>query len=96
MTIYVLAQFTIHNRDQYERYQEAFLPQFAQFKGTTLAADENVIVREGEWNNTKAVLLAFPDMAAAEEWAQSDSYQEIAKDRKASTEGSVIMLHGLQ
>jgi len=96
MTVYVLAQFKIHNRDQYDKYAAAFLPHFAEHKGTALVSDENVSVKEGTWDNTKAVLLSFPDEAAFEDWALSDEYQEIAKDRQAATEGSVVLLHGLQ
>jgi uncharacterized protein (DUF1330 family) len=96
MTVYVLAQFKIHDRDQYEKYAAAFLPHFAQHKGTALVSDENVSVKEGTWDNTKAVLLSFPDEAAFEDWALSDEYQEIAKDRMAATDGSVVLLHSLQ
>ncbi len=96
MTVYALAQFTIHNREQYEKYASAFLPHFAQHKGTALVSDEQVSVKEGTWDNTNAVLLSFPDEAAFDDWALSDEYQEIARDRTAATEGSVILLHGLQ
>ncbi|WP_420561353.1 DUF1330 domain-containing protein [Tepidicaulis sp.] len=94
MTIYVLAQFKIHDRARYERYMAAFPDVFAQFGGTLLAAEEKPPVEEGKWEGDKAVLLAFPGRVAYERWRYSEAYREISKDREAATEGSVIVLGG--
>jgi uncharacterized protein (DUF1330 family) len=95
MTAYVLAQMSIHDRVQYDRYAAQFFPTLQPFAGRLLAADEAPEVLEGAWPMQKAVLIAFPDAAAARGWMQSDAYQAISKDREAATRGTVLLLSGL-
>jgi uncharacterized protein (DUF1330 family) len=92
MSVYVIAQISITDRDVYSRYQTRFTDVFRQFKGRLLAADENAEVFEGEWMRDKVILMSFPDKEAFEEWAFSPAYQEIAKDRKAGSEGVVLLV----
>lgn len=94
MSVYVIAQISITDRDRYNRYQSRFMDVFRQFKGELLAADETAEVFEGEWRRDKVILMRFPDKRAFEDWAFSDEYQEIAKDRKAGSEGVVLLVKG--
>ena len=96
MTVYALAQISIHDRARYDRYVARFIDVFQQFDGRLLAADESPLVVEGEWPHQKVILMAFPDRAAFELWARSPAYQEIAKDRIASTTGTVLLVAGLR
>ena len=95
MTVYVLAQMTIQDRERYDGYAAQFMRTLAPFKGTVLSADEAPAVVEGEWPLDKAVLLSFPDHDEFTRWAESPEYVEIAKDRKAATTGSVVVFQGL-
>lgn len=95
MTVYALAQFTISDRDRYERYQSRFAAVFAGSGGRLLAADDSPEVIEGAWQGDKVVLLAFEDRAEFEKWARSDEYERIAQDRRAATTGSVLVLRGV-
>src|SRR5262245_48450563 len=94
MPVYALAQISIHDRARYDRYVSRFMQVFQNFKGRLLAADESPVVVEGEWPHQKVILMAFPDRAEFERWAYSSEYQEIAKDRVASTTGSVVLVNG--
>jgi uncharacterized protein (DUF1330 family) len=94
MSVYVIAQISITDRERYNRYQARFLDVFRQFKGRLLAADEAAEVVEGEWSHEKVILMQFPDKAAFEEWAFSSAYREIAKDRRAGSEGVVLLVEG--
>jgi len=96
MTVYALAQISIHDRARYDRYVSRFMEVFQNFKGRLLAADESPVVVEGEWPHQKLILMAFPDRAEFERWAHSPEYQEIAKDRVASTTGSVVLVRGFE
>ncbi|MBQ1070126.1 DUF1330 domain-containing protein, partial [Micromonospora sp. D75] len=49
MTVYALAQLTIHDRARYDRYAAAFPPVLARYGGRLLAADTSPRVVEGEW-----------------------------------------------
>ncbi len=87
-----MAQISITDRAVYNRYQVRFLDVFKKFKGQLLAADENPQVVEGDWEREKVILMKFPDQESFEDWAFSDEYQEIAKDRKAGSEGVVLLV----
>jgi uncharacterized protein (DUF1330 family) len=95
MTVYAIAQLTITDRAAYNRYQAKFMPVMKQFQGRVLAADENPLVVEGEWDREKVVLLSFPDEKAFREWVKSPEYLEIAKDRKAGSSAVVLLVKGI-
>ncbi len=96
MAVYAIAQLIITDRTAYNRYQSRFMEVMSHYKGRVLAADENPKVIEGHWDREKVVLLSFPDEAAFQEWAGSDAYQEIAKDRKAGSNAIVLLVKGIK
>jgi uncharacterized protein (DUF1330 family) len=95
VTVYAIAQISIHDRATYYRYATRFMPVLAHFGGTLLAADERPEVIEGEWSHDKVILLRFPDREKFDAWAKSPQYEEISRDRLAATRGEVILIHGL-
>lgn len=95
MTVYVLAQISIHDRARYDRYAARFMPVLQQYQGRLLAADEAPAMVEGSWPHDKVILLAFEDHAAYERWATSPEYREISEDRVAATEGVVLTVRGV-
>jgi uncharacterized protein (DUF1330 family) len=92
MSVYIIAQISITDRDRYNKYQARFLEVFAKFSGQLLAADEKPEVIEGDWNREKVVLMKFPDKESFEAWAYSPEYQEIAGDRKAGSDGVFLLV----
>lgn len=95
MGVYVIAQISITDRNAYNLYQEGFMEVFKQFEGQLLAADENPEIVEGKWQRKKVILMKFSDKQAFEDWAFSAEYQEISKDRKAGSEGVVLLVNSL-
>ncbi|MGC4892675.1 DUF1330 domain-containing protein [Micromonospora sp. DT31] len=95
MTVYALAQLTIHDPERYGRYVAAFLPVLARHGGRLLAADTAARVVEGEWPYDKAILLSFDSREDFERWSTSSEYREISRDREAATEGVVVLLDGI-
>ncbi|MFI7600702.1 DUF1330 domain-containing protein [Actinoplanes sp. NPDC049681] len=95
MTVYVLAQVSIQDRERYDRYAARFMPVLIRYGGRLLAADEAPVAVEGVWPHDKVVLVAFEDQAAFERWANSPEYQEISKDRLAATDGVVLTVRGI-
>jgi uncharacterized protein (DUF1330 family) len=95
MSVYAIAQISITNREAYDRYQARFMEVFRRFKGRLLAADEKPQVVEGQWDRQKLILMSFPDERAFREWALSPDYQAIAKDRKAGSDGVVLLVEGI-
>jgi uncharacterized protein (DUF1330 family) len=95
MSVYVLAQLSIHDRETYDRYASQFIDVLSNYTGRLLAADETPIELEGTWKQQKVVLLEFPDRDELERWRTSPGYVDIAKDRLASTTGCVLLIDGL-
>src|SRR5689334_22394333 len=95
MTVFVVAQLSIHDRGAYERYAAHFMPVLDRYGGRLLAAQDGPEVLEGEWGYDRVVLLEFPDKATFERWWQSPEYQEIAKVRIAGAAGAILLVKGL-
>ncbi|WP_431935293.1 DUF1330 domain-containing protein [Micromonospora sp. RP3T] len=95
MTVYALAQLTVHDRARYDRYVAAFLPVLARHGGRLLAADTAPRVVEGDWPHDKVVLMSFDSREDFERWSASPEYQAISRDREAATEGVVLLLDGI-
>ncbi|GIH06726.1 hypothetical protein Rhe02_47930 [Rhizocola hellebori] len=95
MTVYALAQISIHDRDRYDRYVAGFMPILIKYRGRLLAADESPQLAEGSWAYEKVVLLSFEDTDSYLRWAQSPEYTEISKDRLAATDGVVLLVNGI-
>jgi uncharacterized protein (DUF1330 family) len=96
MTVYAVVQLKIHDRPTYDRYVARFMAVFEKFSGKVLAADDAPKVLEGKWDGTRVVLMSFPDKQSFFAWAGSPAYQEIAKDRIASAETTVLLAEGLE
>jgi uncharacterized protein (DUF1330 family) len=95
VTVYAIAQLSIHDRVRYGRYVAAFMPVLTKYGGRLLAADERPDVVEGQWSGDKVIVLAFPDRDTFTMWATSPEYREISRDRVAATDGIVLLVHGL-
>jgi uncharacterized protein (DUF1330 family) len=95
MSVYIVAQITIHDREEYARYEAKFLDVFTQFKGEMLAVSETAVVVEGQWPCTRTVLIKFPTVDEAQRWYNSPEYQAIAKHRFAASSGNAVIIEGL-
>ena len=92
MSIYIIARFKIHDRESYNKYDEAFFGVFQKFDGKLLSVDEEPVVLSGEFDFTRSVLLEFPSQAAAMAWASAPEYLAIAKYREDGSTGEAIMV----
>lgn len=95
MTVYALAQLTIHDQARYARYVSRFGAVIRRFGGRVLAADTAPEVVEGVWKGDKVVLLSFESADSFWAWARSEEYRTISEDRVAATDGPVLLLHGI-
>src|SRR5215510_4540852 len=95
MTVYAIAQISIHDRARYDKYVSGFMPVLQRYGGKLLVADEQPQVLQGKWDRDKIIIMAFPDRASFERWESSEEYREISKDRIAATEGVVLLANGV-
>jgi uncharacterized protein (DUF1330 family) len=95
VSVYAVAQISIHDCDRYNRYVAQFMPVLTRYEGRLLAADDAPTLLEGAWPYEKVILLEFADRDAFERWALSPEYTEISKDRIAATTGCVLLVSGV-
>jgi len=92
MAVYLVAQITIHDREEYGRYESGFLEVFEQFEGELLAVSEEPTVVEGVWPCTRTVLIRFPSADEARRWYTSPQYQAIAQHRFRASTGNAVVI----
>lgn len=95
MSVYVVAQISIHDRKEYDKYSDGFLDVFARFAGELLVVSENPQVVEGEWPYTRTVIIRFPSTEEARRWYESPEYQAIAQHRYRGSKGNAVIVEGL-
>jgi uncharacterized protein (DUF1330 family) len=95
VSVYVIVQLNIHDRERYDKYSAALLPILTQFGGTVVIADDAPRVIEGEWTGNRVVVLRFPDRDAFRAWGTSAEYQAIVGDRHAGAHTVATLVRGL-
>lgn len=95
MSVYIVANIAIENRDEYTKYERGFPEIFARYQGELLAVSDSPVVIEGEWPYTRAAIIRFPSEAEARRWYESPEYQAIAEHRRRGSRGAIIGLAGL-
>jgi uncharacterized protein (DUF1330 family) len=95
MTVYIVAQINIHDRDRYREYEAGFMKIFSQHQGRLLSVDETPEILEGDWPHSRTVLIEFPSSDEAHAWYDSTQYQDLAGHRHAASVGRIAMLSGL-
>jgi len=96
MPVYMISRMTIHDRAEYDKYEERFFDIFAKFDGKMLSVDEEPQVVAGEWTATRSVLIEFPDKPKLFAWLTSPEYQAIGKHRDAGSTAEAIIVNGLE
>ena len=96
MSVYMISRMTIHDRAQYDKYEERFMDVFEKFEGTMLSVDEEPQVIAGDWAATRSVLMEFPDKAKLFAWMTSPEYQEISKFRDAGSTAEAIIVKSFE
>ena len=96
MSVYMMAQIVIDDRETYAKYEAGFAEAFAGHQGKMLAVDEHPRTLEGTWPYTRTVLIEWPDEASAMAWYESDEYQAIIKHRHAASVANLVMVKGIE
>lgn len=95
MTVYMITQMTIHDRESYGKYEAGFMEVFEQFNGKMLSVDDDPQCVAGEWTASRSILMEFPDRAAWKAWITSPAYAEISKHRITASVANAILVKGL-
>ena len=94
---YVVANFTINDKDEYRKYEKGFFPILKKHGGSFFTFDDNTIHLEGsDPRSGRMVIFQFPSEEAARTWYDDPEYQALSEHRRAGTElVSLTLVHGL-
>ncbi len=95
MSVYVVAQIQIHDRERYSQYEAGFVEIFRRYEGEAVGVDDEAEVIEGSTSFSRCVILRFPSGEAFRAWYDSEEYQEIAAHRWAASTAHVSLVRGL-
>jgi uncharacterized protein (DUF1330 family) len=94
MSCYFVAQITIVDRDEYQKYLDGYDEIFARYKGIVIAVDEAPEVLEGQWPCSRTVLIRFPNANEAKRWYNSPDYGELVKHRHRASDANIVLVEG--
>ena len=95
MSVYIIAQIEIHDREEYNIYEDGFDAIFRKYGGLLMSVDEEAVVLEGEWPFTRTVLMTFRSEDDARRWFESEEYQRLAVHRRKASKGNIVMVKRL-
>ncbi len=96
MSVYIIAEFQIHDRSEYDKYDAGFMDVFEQYDGRLLSVDEQPTVLEGDWLSTRSVLIEFPSEDGAMAWMTSAAYKAIVGHRLAGSTGRARLVKSIE
>ena len=95
MSVYIVAQLKIHDREQYASYSDGFMEIFVKYDGTLLSVEESPEVLEGDWKPTRLVLLEFPHRRAIREFLDDPEYKPLKELRHQVASSSLVAVDGI-
>jgi len=96
MTAYAIASLrntTVPNEEVFD-YMERIQSTLGPFDGRFLVHGARLEEIEGTWPGG-VVVIAFPDLAAAHGWYDSEPYQELLPLRTRNLDGEVVFVEGV-
>ena len=96
MTVYLVVQVKIKDRQAYDRYAGRFMEVFSKYDGTMLAADFEPKQLDGKWDFDRLVMMSFPDEPSLMSWLTSADYQALSADREAGATTIALMAKGIE
>jgi uncharacterized protein (DUF1330 family) len=95
MVAYLIADTDVHDSDGYEQYKALARPIAERFGGEYLARGGELRVDDdGRWTPTRLVIIAFPDMAAANAFLDSDEYAPVKEMRRQYATSTLVIVEG--
>lgn len=95
MAHYVIAQIDIHDPDAWQAYAKVGGAAVAKHGGRLFAQSDTPIVLEDTGAGApKAVILEFPDLAAAQNWIADPELAPVHAKRKSAAKTLIVALEG--
>lgn len=95
MSVYVIAQSRVTDAEKLGQYAAAAGPSIAAHGGQVIGYADAPEVIEGDVKTPRTVILRYESIEAFRAWYDSPEYQEALPLRLESTEGTLIVVNGL-
>jgi uncharacterized protein (DUF1330 family) len=96
MSAYVIADVKVLNPETYKEYVKQSPSSIAAHGGRFLARAGKAEALEGDVAPNRVVILEFPSYERAKEWWNSEMYRLPKALRQSASEGSFVLVEGVQ
>ena len=90
MSGYVIANYTIHDPEKYEKYPPAVMPTLDQYGGKLLVAERDAKAKGSP--HQVLVVIEFESVEAGQRWYESPEYKAIKHYREEASDGWVVFV----
>lgn len=95
MPAFVIVEIKIHDQDLYRSYTLLTPETIASYGGEFVVRGGETITLEGDWQPERLVVLKFPSVEIAQEWWNSEAYDEPKKIRQKAATTKMIIAAGI-
>lgn len=84
--VYMIANLTVNDADEYRKYEKGFFPILKKFGGEFITFDDNHETFEGtDPLEGRVIIFKFPSEKAAKNWYNDAEYQSLSEFRRSGT-----------
>ena len=84
--VYMIANLTVNDADEYRKYEKGFFPILKKFGGEFITFDDNHETLEGtDPLEGRVIIFKFPSEKAAKNWHNDAEYQALSEFRRSGT-----------
>ena len=95
MSGYAIAQIEVNNPENYKEYLAKVSDIVAKFVWEFLERCGEFSHVEGEWKNSRNIVIKFPSYEKALEWYNSEEYKPIRQIRLDNADTNQIIIRGV-
>ena len=92
MTYVVVTIKRIKDPEAFRDYAVRVAPIIERHGGKYVAVDKAPEVRQGEWPFVRTVIVAYPNLVAAQGWYNSPEYNEIIPIRMRAIDANIVIV----
>jgi len=93
MSVYMIIESKVKDREKYRQYIEQVSPTVTLFEGRYHVRGENILAF-GSWKPDRIIVIEFPSVSHVQAWLTSNEYKAIAPLREAGADAQAILVDG--
>jgi uncharacterized protein (DUF1330 family) len=94
MSVYVIIQSRVKDKEKYRQYIDQVLPIVTHFEGRYHVRGGGSIRAFGSWRPERITVIEFPSESRVQDWLASPEYKAIRPLRDAVMDSQVILVDG--